>query len=159
MPPATRRTLAKEKSSAMTARQPSVPNLIGAVVGRWSLVVGLSGLLIGGQPVKARSNGVGQRLRLACPEQAKRAEGTNDRRRFSYQLLQSLRIQMLHHFSHVLRIRSRGHQQRVAGVDDHNVVDADHGDKFSWSMNVVPARVQGKDALRRNQVAILRRAT
>src|SRR5689334_14716871 len=40
--PATRRTLAKVKSSAMIARQPSVPNLIAAV-GCWLLALGSDG--------------------------------------------------------------------------------------------------------------------
>src|SRR6266851_4284171 len=39
MAPATRRTLSNVKSSAITARQPSVPNLMSAV-GSWLLVVG-----------------------------------------------------------------------------------------------------------------------
>src|SRR5947209_4220120 len=46
MAPATRRTLSKVKSSATTARQPSVPNLMEAVVVRWLLVVGRVGLVI-----------------------------------------------------------------------------------------------------------------
>src|SRR5438874_5372671 len=50
--PATRRTFSNVKSSAMIARQPSVPNLMGAdgwsedVVGPRSLVVGASTVVI-----------------------------------------------------------------------------------------------------------------
>src|SRR5713226_2079056 len=102
MAPATRRTLSKVKSSAMTARQPSVPNLI-AVVGCWSLVGGVAGLVIEGSAITLSlgSQGIGER------------PTTNDQRRFSHQLLQFLLIQILHHFADVLRIFSGSDKQCV----------------------------------------------
>src|SRR5215475_1008982 len=134
MPPATRRRLAKVKSSAMTARQPSVPNLI------W--------------PARSGGSETGpERLVISshCPRPNKVAplgRGISD------QFGQILLVQILHDFAYILRILPGGDQQSVFGLDHHNVVDPDYGDKFSRSVHVIPAGIQSEDALSRDEVAV-----
>src|SRR5579864_9495330 len=78
-PCATRRMFPNVKSSAITPRQPSVPNLI---------VVAIFGLKVTG---------------LARP------------------------LESFDHLAHVLGARARAHEQRVLGVDDDHVLEADRG--------------------------------
>ena len=61
---------------------------------------------------------------------------------------------MLHHFAHVLGIFASGDQQSVCGLDYDRVVDANYGYELPRRMDVISARVQREDALRRNQVAV-----
>src|SRR5581483_11437962 len=83
--PATRRTFSKVKSSAMIARQPSVPNLIA--VGRRSFGVGIF------VPMLFMRSVVGYFFRsLGCRSrcQSGQRRTAHDQRRFSDQLLQLL---------------------------------------------------------------------
>jgi len=38
---------------------------------------------------------------------------------------------MLHHFADILRLVERGDEQGVFGLDNHQVADADEGNKFA----------------------------
>ena len=73
----------------------------------------------------------------------------------SDQLGQLLLVEVLHHLAHVLGMLARGHQQRVVGLDDHQVLDAHGGDEFAGRMDVVAVRVEGEALLRLNDVDVL----
>src|SRR5579864_1524423 len=159
----------------MIARQPSVPNLIGAAVGRWSLAVGckalgswlsdLGGLVISIWWMFAI-------LLLVCHPNTTMTDGlsgtkagnwsrelTTENRQplSSHQLRQFLLIQILHNLADVLRVRARRDQQRIFGLNHYDIVYPNHRHKFPRCMNVIPARAQREDALSGDQVAVRRR--
>src|SRR5208282_5110619 len=63
---------------------------------------------------------------------------------------------MLHHFAYILRLVEGGDEQRVFGLDNHQVAHADQSDKLSGSVNVIILRIQGKTARRRDQASVAR---
>src|SRR6266404_5254215 len=150
MAAATRRTFSKVKSSAIRPRQPSVPNLIwvmswSLVVSRQSLVVRFS-LFVGRWSILVtRSLQIQSTVLLATSDQRPTTV-------FSHQLMQLLLIQMLHHLADILRLVERGDEQRVFGLDNHQVTHADQGDKFAEYVNIIVLRVQGKSAGRRHRI-------
>src|SRR5690348_16039043 len=98
IPCATRRTDAYVKSSAITPRQPSVPNLIS------------------GSGTAFRVTGL-QVLGFPSPAQG------------------------LDHCFHVLRSRSRTHQQRVVSVDDDHILEPYRRDQAPLAEHHAVARV------------------
>src|SRR5207244_5838442 len=98
-PCATRRTLPNVKSSAITPRQPSVPNLIGEVrVIRSRVTVGV--------PAKSRTSyGELQVTDLARP------------------------LENLDDLAHILCPRARNHEHGVFGVDDDHVLHPNRSDQ------------------------------
>src|SRR6267142_2628730 len=103
-PWATRRTFAYVKSSAITPRQPSVPNFISGA---------MSGLKVTGLPGA---------------------------------------LERLDDLAHVLGPRPRDHQQRVFGVDDDHVLEADRGDESAVTEDETAARVH-QDGVALHRVA------
>ncbi len=51
---------------------------------------------------------------------------------------------MLHHFAYILRLLECGYQQRVFGLDNHEIADADQRDKFARSVNIIVLCIQAK---------------
>jgi len=63
---------------------------------------------------------------------------------FSYELVQLLFIQVLHHLTYVLRVLPGRDQQCVRGFHYHKIIHTHSRDKFSRSMHIVAAGVQSK---------------
>src|ERR1035437_3200600 len=62
---------------------------------------------------------------------------TTSDQRPSHQFLQLLLIQMLHHFADILGLVERGDEQRVIGLDNHQVAHSDQGNKLAGRVNVI----------------------
>src|SRR5437867_13324953 len=121
----------------MTARHPSVPNLIGAVVGRWSFV--------GGAAVSVIESYLLPKVRVELVGQGPM---TNDQRPlFSHQLIQFLFVQILHYLADILRVSPGSHQQCVWRFHHDNIVHSDYRYELARSMNIISAGVQREDAL------------
>ena len=148
----------------MTARQPSVPNLITSVFDSWVSVVG-NGSVPGISVFVVRRSLKPIRVldqHPPLPTTVVLYRPADDLRRTPYearnldQSFQLLLIQILHHFAHVLRAFTRRDQQRIFGFHYDDVVHANHGHEFPRRVHVIPVRVRSEDALSRNQVAVSR---
>src|ERR1700738_2967755 len=67
--------------------------------------------------------------------------------------MQLLLIQMLDHFADILRLVKRGDEQRIFGLDYHQVAHADQGDEFTEHVYIIVLRVQRKSASRGHRIS------
>ena len=70
----------------------------------------------------------------------------------------SLLVQILHHFAHILRVLAGSNQQGIVSLHHDQILYPDRSHEFPRSMHVVVLRVQGKDAVAGNHVAVRRPA-
>src|ERR1700676_2779540 len=113
---ATVRAFAKVKSSAMMARQPSVPNLI---CGALRLGIGCRcGVILLGS---IRESLNAKRAALACLQQ----------------VLAAALLEPFNDFADVLRAMAGADQQGVWSFDHDKIAYADSGDEFRWAPNKI----------------------
>src|ERR1700719_272090 len=114
---ATMRAFAKVKSSAMMARQPSVPNLICTGL---SWATGCSCCTI--IPPRSIREGPGApRAALACLQQ----------------VLAATLFEPFHDLADLLRAMARAYQQCVRSFDHDEIADADSGNEFCGAPNKI----------------------
>jgi hypothetical protein len=63
-------------------------------------------------------------------------------------------VQILHHFTNVLRVLPGRNQQSVGGFDHHQITHADRRNEFARSMHVVAMGIQHEYACAINKVAL-----
>ena len=63
---------------------------------------------------------------------------------------------MLDYFADILRLVERSHQQRIFGLDDHQIAYANQRDEFAGNVNVIIVCIQGKTPRRGNRPSAAR---
>src|ERR1700761_5763180 len=137
---ATMRAFAKVKSSAMIARQPSVPNLMG-VISFTEAVGSVAGDCVGGVILR----------KVYAKEQSRKEPHWLALK----QVFSAILLEPFHDFADVLGAMARANQQGVRRFDHHQVADSDGGDEFRRAPDEVSFRFEqvsgaGQDIVRRS---------
>ena len=68
--------------------------------------------------------------------------------------MQLFLVQMLHHFTDVLRVLAACNEQSVLGFDHDQIAYAYSGDELSGGMHIISVRVQDENACPINDIAL-----